>query len=97
MPLFLYLATWELGEELGDDDLEHLIADGGDHLVVVLKSEGGEDGGEVIPELEKLCGDDRIWARAEALGRGSRGRVRRLGFWSGLELREEETSSSKHH
>jgi hypothetical protein len=39
---------WELGEELGDDDIEHLVA------------EGGEDGGEVVPELEeKLCGD--VW------------------------------------
>jgi hypothetical protein len=47
-PLFLYLAMWELGEELGDDDIEHLVA------------EGGEDGGEVVPELEeKLCGD--VW------------------------------------
>jgi hypothetical protein len=45
MPLFLYLATWELREELGDDDLEHLVADGGEHLVIVLESEGGEDGG----------------------------------------------------
>jgi hypothetical protein len=84
---------WQLDEELSDDNLEHLVADGGENLAVVLESEGGEDGGEVVPELEeKLCGDDGVWARAEALGRG-----RRLGFWSGLELREEETSVSKHH
>lgn len=73
MPLFLYLATWELGEELGDDDLEHLVGDGGEHLVVILKFEGGEDGGEVIPGLEKLCGDEGVWAQAKALGRGIQG------------------------
>jgi hypothetical protein len=60
VPLFLYLAKWELREELSDDDLEHLVADGGEHLVIVLKYEGGEDGGEVVPELEKLCGNDGI-------------------------------------
>jgi hypothetical protein len=49
------------GEELGDDDLEHLVVDGEEHLVVILKFNGGEDGGEVVPKLEeKLCGDDEI-------------------------------------
>jgi hypothetical protein len=61
VPLFLYLATWELGEELGDDDLEHLVVDAGEHLVIVLESEGGEEGGDMVPKLEeKLCGDDGI-------------------------------------
>jgi hypothetical protein len=37
---WLNMATWELGEELGDDDLEHPVAGGGEHFVTELKSEG---------------------------------------------------------
>jgi hypothetical protein len=33
-------AVWELDEKLGDDDLEHPVAGGGENFVVKLKSEG---------------------------------------------------------
>jgi hypothetical protein len=98
VPLFLYLATWELGEELGIDDLEHLIANGGENLVAVLESKGGEDGGRWSSSCRRSCvamtGSGHGRRRWDAR---SRGRGRRLGFWSGTELREEETSDSKHH
>jgi hypothetical protein len=55
MPLFLYLATWDLGEELGDDDLEHLVADGGEHLVVVLESEGVKMVGRWSSSWRRSC------------------------------------------
>jgi hypothetical protein len=64
--------------ELRDDDLENLVADGGEHLVVVLEAQGGEDIREAL-NVGAREDAEREADHLEVLGAGGGGEVVRAG------------------